>query len=169
MWDVHESIRQRYKEPMSSPTMRWYPRSFRVLAVSYAVLGTTLLASLSGCGPYDPNFGGPYGGYNGGYNGGYYNDGYETRRDIERSRQERRELERERERAQAERERLERERSNSYGGWRNPPPPPPSRPAPQVDRCPPGFSPSERKCSSDERRRGCRDIRTPSGLGCVSR
>jgi hypothetical protein len=37
------------------------------------------------------------------------------------------------------------------------------------DRCPPGFSPSERKCSQQERRNGCRDVRTPSGLGCVSR
>jgi hypothetical protein len=40
---------------------------------------------------------------------------------------------------------------------------------PQPDRCPPGFSPSENKCSQDERRRGCRDMRLPSGLGCVSR
>jgi hypothetical protein len=143
--------------------------TYRVPSFRLAVLGVTLLLSFSACGPYDPNFGGPYGGgYNGGYNGGYYNDGFETRRDIERSRQERRELERERERAQTERERLERERENSYSGYKSPPPPP-SRPAPQVDRCPPGFSPSERKCSSDERRQGCRDIRTPSGLGCVSR
>jgi len=37
------------------------------------------------------------------------------------------------------------------------------------DRCPAGFQPSERKCSPDERRRGCKDIRTPSGLGCVNR
>jgi hypothetical protein len=157
------------KEPMRS--LLFSPTTYirRVPSVFIFVLGVGLLASLSACGPYDPNYGGPYGGYNGGYNGGYYNDGWEARRDIDRSRQERRELERERERAQAERERLERERSNSHGGWRNPPPPPPSRPAPQVDRCPPGFSPSERKCSPDERRRGCRDIRTPSGLGCVSR
>jgi hypothetical protein len=37
------------------------------------------------------------------------------------------------------------------------------------DRCPSGFQPSEQKCSPEERRRGCKDIRTPSGLGCVKR
>src|SRR6187402_1555423 len=37
------------------------------------------------------------------------------------------------------------------------------------DRCPPGFSPSEQKCSQQERARGCKDIRLPSGLGCVNR
>lgn len=139
-------------------------------------LSTALFALLVtfsiGCGPYDPNFNGPYGGYNnGGYNnGGYYGDDWQRRRDIDRARDERRELEQERERAAEERRRLERERDRANNaGWNNPPPARPSPPAPSVDRCPPGFSPSERKCSSDERRRGCRDIRTPSGLGCVSR
>ena len=37
------------------------------------------------------------------------------------------------------------------------------------DRCPAGFSPSEQKCSQQERRNGCKDIRLPSGLGCVNR
>lgn len=37
------------------------------------------------------------------------------------------------------------------------------------ERCPAGFSPSEQKCSPDERRRGCKDIRLPNGLGCVRR
>lgn len=37
------------------------------------------------------------------------------------------------------------------------------------DHCPSGFSPSERKCSNEERRRGCKDMRLPSGLGCVKR
>jgi hypothetical protein len=40
---------------------------------------------------------------------------------------------------------------------------------PQQDRCPAGFQPSERKCSDQERRRGCKDVRLPSGLGCVRR
>jgi|GEM_PF-1601128 len=40
---------------------------------------------------------------------------------------------------------------------------------PSTDRCPAGFQPSEQKCSPDERRRGCKDVRTPSGLGCVKR
>lgn len=46
--------------------------------------------------------------------------------------------------------------NNNGGGYRD-------------ENCPPGFSPSERKCTNDERRRGCRDIRLPNGLGCVSR
>ena len=37
------------------------------------------------------------------------------------------------------------------------------------DRCPAGFRPSEQKCSVEERRRGCKDMRLPSGLGCVAR
>lgn len=37
------------------------------------------------------------------------------------------------------------------------------------EQCPPGFSPSERKCSHEERRRGCKDMRLPGGLGCVHR
>jgi hypothetical protein len=109
--------------------------------------------------PPPPSYygGNPYYG-NGGYygNNGYYgNDPY---------RRERKDLQRERERLEEERKRLERERDRQ-------PPPPPSynRPAPQVERCPSGFSPSEAKCSPEERRRGCRDMRLPGGLGCVSR
>ena len=35
--------------------------------------------------------------------------------------------------------------------------------------CPAGFKPSERSCSQDERRRGCRDQRVgPNNMGCVS-
>jgi hypothetical protein len=37
------------------------------------------------------------------------------------------------------------------------------------ETCPPGFSPSEQKCSNEERRRGCKDMRLPGGLGCVRR
>jgi len=129
------------------------------------ILATTVLVGLLGCanlndpygyggGPYNsppPYYGGaPY------YGGGGYYGGDPYRR-------ERNELERERERLEAERQRLERERQ------RDPYRPPITRPAPQQDRCPPGFSPSERKCSPDERRRGCRDMRMPSGLGCVDR
>ncbi len=43
------------------------------------------------------------------------------------------------------------------------------RPQPAQDRCPPGFQPSEQKCSPAERQRGCKDVRLPSGLGCVKR
>ncbi len=104
--------------------------------------------------PPPPNYGGYYGN---GYNNGYgYGDGYD-RRERERLEEERRRLERERERLEQERQRQDVYR----------PPPLPPRPAP--DRCPPGFSPSENKCSTEERRRGCKDIRMPSGLGCVHR
>ena len=35
--------------------------------------------------------------------------------------------------------------------------------------CPAGFKPSERSCSPDERRRGCRDQRVgPERMGCVT-
>lgn len=88
----------------------------------------------------------------------YYRD-----REIERQRRERRELERERDRLEDERKRLEEERRRDK--YR----PPPPAPKPSQDRCPPGFSPSERKCTTEERKRGCKDIRTPGGLGCVSR
>lgn len=34
--------------------------------------------------------------------------------------------------------------------------------------CPSGFKPSERSCSPDERKRGCRDMRVgPNNMGCV--
>ncbi len=129
-----------------------------------SLLGLAIF-SFTGCAElFDPNYSNNNSGYydpyygNSGYNGGYNNRGYDRERD--RIRDERRDLERERERAERERERLQAERE-AY----RPPPPPPVR----VDRCPSGFSPSEQKCSSEERRRGCRDIRTPSGLGCVSR
>ena len=137
------------------------------------VLGFVLLVA-SGCAnlndPYSGGGGGygsnaPYYGGNGngggvgygGYgNGGYGNGGYNN------NRREQQELERERERLENERERLERERENVYR--------PPAAPPRQVfERCPAGFSPSERKCTQDERRRGCRDMRLPGGLGCVDR
>ena len=44
-----------------------------------------------------------------------------------------------------------------------------NKPAPKVETCPNGFQPSERKCSQDERRHGCKDMRLPGGLGCVKR
>ena len=38
-----------------------------------------------------------------------------------------------------------------------------------METCPRGFSPSERKCTVEERRKGCKDMRLPNGLGCVHR
>lgn len=115
------------------------------------------------------------GGYNSGYRSGdgyygdpyyddYRRDDYRRRRDLDRERDRardaRRELDRERERVEEERRRLEQERNaNQY-----------RRPTqPREDRCPAGFSPSEQKCTQEERRRGCKDMRLPSGLGCVHR
>jgi len=134
------------------------------LGLVCAVLGSAL-----GCQPInDPyGYGGGYGAppppppapyYGGGYYGGpgYYGNGNYDRRERER-------LERERQRLEEERRRLEKERERPV----YPPAPPVARPT--QDRCPAGFSPSERKCSPEERRRGCRDMRMPSGLGCVSR
>lgn len=111
-------------------------------------------------GPYsDPS----YGGYGGGY---YPSDGYYRRREWERQRREAQALEREREKLEEEREDFEEERERSREAANNPPPPPPP-PAPE--RCPPGYSPSEQKCSPQERKRGCKDMRLPGGLGCVRR
>jgi hypothetical protein len=43
------------------------------------------------------------------------------------------------------------------------------RPNVPTGQCPSGFRPSEQKCSPAERLRGCKDMRLPSGLGCVKR
>lgn len=37
------------------------------------------------------------------------------------------------------------------------------------ERCPQGFQQSEQKCSNEERRRGCKDMRLDNGIGCVKR
>jgi hypothetical protein len=142
-----------------------------------SALATILLltgVSLSGC--IDPNAPGyPYGspdpypiggGYSGGYGSPYYRDRDYDRRERREIERERREIERERDRVARDRERdrieeerrqLERERQRVYSSPR------------REESCPPGFSPSEQKCSSEERRRGCRDMRLPGGLGCVDR
>jgi hypothetical protein len=145
-----------------------FARSFFVALVA--------ASAFSGCSqlndPYDPYYGSqpPARPYGGGYYGGdpYYNSGpyyggstYSDRRERERLEEERRRLERERDRLERERERQE--------SYRPPPPPPAARPPASYDRCPAGFSPSENKCSKEERKQGCKDIRMPSGLGCVNR
>lgn len=93
--------------------------------------------------------------------GGYgYDPYYDNNRERDR-------LERERDRLERERWEFERERQRQQQPVYQPPPPPAR--VPQPDRCPPGFSPSEVKCSPQERQRGCKDLRTPGGLGCVKR
>ena len=89
------------------------------------------------------------------YYGGRYD--YENERERER-------LERERDRLERERERLEREREDLIEERKEKPP---KKKKPKKDRCPSGWVPSERRCSSSERKRGCQDMRTPGGLGCV--
>ena len=132
-----------------------------------AFLGSFIsLGLLAGCAEFnDPYYSSPRSGYGGGYNDPYYrdrDDDYNRRRRWEEERRERREdqreLDRERERLEAERRRLEAEREASHRA-----------PPRHEEHCPPGFSPSEQKCSSQERRRGCQDMRLPGGLGCVKR
>lgn len=131
----------------------------RNLAATIAIAtGATLFA---GCAPLTD--GGYGGGYNQPYGSGYGHDDYYYERERRRLRDERRDAERERDRAEEERRRLEEERRRLEEARRQPPPPV------VRESCPSGFRPSERRCSDAERKRGCRDLRTPGGLGCVSR
>lgn len=134
-------------------------------------LAVTLIA-LAGCDANDSSYSRPY-------NEPYYRGSgrdydYERRRDEEyrrdREREEyrhdKREWERDRERRErGERERREREENDHRRHEERQAPPPPR----VEEHCPSGFQPSERKCSSDERRHGCKDVRLPGGLGCVRR
>ena len=81
------------------------------------------------------------------------NDNYDQRED--KIRDEKRKIEQEKERLEQERQQLEAQKA--------------AQQAPKAETCPSGFSPSERKCSVEERRRGCKDMRLPGGLGCVKR
>jgi hypothetical protein len=38
-----------------------------------------------------------------------------------------------------------------------------------AERCPPGFEPGNHRCTNDERRQGCKDMRMPGGTTCNSR
>ncbi len=121
----------------------------------------SLLCVLTGCAELNTPYSGGYRNdpYYGG--GGGYRDDYGRHEDWKRDR-ERRELDRERDRLEDERRRLEEERrkqANQSAVWGQP----------AQERCPSGFTPSENKCSKEERRRGCKDMRLPGGLGCVKR
>ena len=140
---------------------------------AHLAVGATAVVLFVGCidpnaGNYPSSYPNRYGngnGYGSGYDSGSsYGDPYSRdRRDLDHERRqadrERRDLENERMRVENERRRIEEERARQYS------PPPPRR----EESCPSGFSPSENKCSSEDRRRGCRDMRLPGGLGCVSR
>jgi hypothetical protein len=84
-----------------------------------------------------------------------YGDRDRGRYGDDSSDEERRQLALERERLERERRNLESQRHESSRALR--------------DECPPGFQQSERKCTEQERRRGCQDVRTSGGLGCVKR
>jgi len=92
----------------------------------------------------------------------YYGDD-DSDYERDRIREERHDLEREKDRLRDERDRLAQERDDLQAKQHA------QRVQPVQEHCPPGFSPSERKCSQDERRHGCKDVRLPGGLGCVHR
>jgi hypothetical protein len=128
---------------------------FRVVCLS--VFTVCLIACAEFNDPYDPYYRpDPY------YRDPYYPDEHSRRHEREHReiKRDQRELERERERLEEERRRLEEERNRR---------PTYNPPAAAPEHCPSGFSPSEQKCSPEERRRGCKDIRLPGGLGCVKR
>ena len=141
---------------------------------SYILLGSSLLVCsfLSACLPMDDgtysNGGGnrdPYGGYDSRYDGPTYDRYDYDRYDYERDqlRRERDELERERRRLEDERRRQERyDQQHPVAVPRLPAAPPVIE-----DRCPPGWRDGS-KCTSSERKRGCKDKRTASGRLCVS-
>ncbi len=126
-----------------------------------------VIFTLPGC----ADFAGPS--YGGGYREPYYQPNYyddDDYRRREHDRREHREMEKERERLDEEKDRIrrerdeerrreERERQREQEAQRQR----------QQEHCPSGFQPSERKCSQEERRRGCKDVRLSSGLGCVKR
>lgn len=120
----------------------------------------------AGCAEFANSGGGPSSGRYNSYPNSYPNNSYNSGRDYRYEREldrEREELDRERQELEEERRRINQERKRAT------PPPAPQPPTPPPERCPAGFSPSENKCSKAERREGCKDIRLPGGLGCVSR
>ncbi len=126
-----------------------------------------LLFVFSGC-PASNNSSYPYRSYDS-YGNPYYGSSvsdydYE-RRQLRNERRnaeaERKRAEEERRRLEAERLRLEEERARAASAYR--PPAPTMR---QV-RCPPGFHPTSRSCSSEDRRHGCKDMRVVGGV-CIN-
>jgi len=73
--------------------------------------------------------------------------------DRERLREERKELREDRREFEREKKRFEQEQKSSR---------------PVREQCPPGFSPGGR-CTKKERKAGCKDLRTASGIPCIKR
>lgn len=87
---------------------------------------------------------------NGGSSHQEWRDIARAREDIQRDRQA---LERDRAQLDRERQEFERERLRFYEEKRS------------SDRCPSGYKPG--RCTDKQRRNGCKDFRTSSGLGCM--
>ena len=126
-------------------------------AIGNIALASWMLLGLTSCAGFDDSYYPSNSGYNSGssYDRDYY------RRERQQYR-EQRELDRERDELEDEREEFEKEKEQ----YNRSPPPPPSR---VQEHCPSGFSPSENKCTQAERKKGCKDMRLPGGLGCVRR
>ncbi len=85
----------------------------------------------------------------------YRDDRSRTRDRIDEARDERYELEREVERNRELRAQIERERVQQQSA--------------AVEHCPQGFVPGNYRCTNEDRRRGCKDMRMPGGTTCNSR
>jgi len=96
-----------------------------------------------------------------GYDGNVYDRGPYYGDDPYRAEREQRELERERLRLQDERERLESERRLNESRGRFAP-----EKAPAAETCPQGFHPGTHRCSPEDRKRGCKDMKMPGGTTC---
>jgi hypothetical protein len=156
-------------------------KNLNLKTFGYKFIAFSVLYLLSGCDalnnsysrPYDSRYDNRSGGYYDPYardpyqnNNDYYYQQEAQRRERDRLYNEQRRLDHERNRIEGERERLRNEERQNLQNQYTPPPPPPR---PREERCPSGFQPSENKCSREERRRGCQDMRLPGGLGCVKR
>ena len=73
--------------------------------------------------------------------------------EYEETRRERRKLEQEREKLKEEREQLQDEREQNIR--RQP-----------VESCPSGFHPGSHRCTAEDRKRGCKDMRMQGGTTC---
>ncbi|MCB0331499.1 MAG: hypothetical protein KDD70_17630 [Bdellovibrionales bacterium] len=102
--------------------------------------------------PYDRGYGYPPSSYPA---RDYYRD-----RERDRIRDERQDLEEERRRVEDERRRLERQRERERQQAQKPVYSAP----PKRESCPSGWRPG--RCSTKDRKHGCKDMRMPGGLGC---
>lgn len=138
------------------------------------ILFSLVAISSLGCSELGNGLGG-YGGDSGpgvnyGSRGGYGYGGGDPYYEQQRNWQQQREIDRQREDLERQREQIRKERWEAEHIAR---PPiehfPIQQPPRREEHCPSGYSPSENKCSSEERKHGCSDMRLPGGLGCVRR